>query len=449
IFRDAAMGAGDLIATGTLNGNTQGLVDLQGVAPDYADIKGSVYVEMDPAVPVGGTLTMDLEATFATVGDLINEINSSNTYTSARVAENGQSIDIISHLGGAYLTIAEDVLTAQRFGDNSGVGGQPQLSQMDLHGLVKGVNADNYGNVYAAIEDTGGVGAGPFEVRLYSDRQHQNLVASGSLPGPATAGLITLNEQNDSGLMGSVYLNYNNAVPGAGDDSDIVVSPGGARVYNDEYNHVSQVDIPNIIPGVNADLQGNQYLEVVDAGGGNYNISLYADKSKTRLVAQQLGVAVPAAGTYVTLTEQNLSGITNARLYVNQGPTDTDIVLKPGSLRLGGQVREQNIFSTFNDVIDAMHANDSEELGNLIGNYTDALNRLLFGRSEIGSRQNRLEMLSNRHADEEINFGQIRSERIDLDYSKAIVEFQAQQNVFEASLRTSAQLIPLSLVDFI
>ncbi|MBU2531303.1 MAG: hypothetical protein KKB37_01075, partial [Alphaproteobacteria bacterium] len=139
----------------------------------------------------------------------------------------------------------------------------------------------------------------------------------------------------------------------------------------------------------------------------------------------------------------------NGSLFLDYTGDDSDIVIEQGGTRMTGHVREDNIFATFNDVVDAMNANDGETLHDLLGNLEDDLSRLMFSRSEVGSRQNRLTVFSERHEQETINFQQIRSNRIDLDFTQAVIEYQAAQNVFDASLRTSAQIIPMSLVDFI
>ncbi len=337
IYRDAAMAPADLVAQGTLPaGQTQGQVTLSGIAPDFQGVSGSVYLEYSADVVAADNLTV--QATFAKVGDFCNAIKSSNTYTTARVAENGKGLEIVSTLGGAYLNVALASGSYARSNDDQGAGGNPQLSQVNLPGLTADINADRNSQVYVEIQDTGVAGPQRYMVRVYSDSAHTNLVASG---GRATAsGVVGLTEQNQSGLVGgSVFLNYN------------------------------------------------------------------AD--------------------------------------------DNDIVMQPRALPLTGRAREPNIFSTFNDSIDAMNGNDAEALSELVDNYKTDSDRILMGRADVGSRMERIELIMSRHEDEQVNFNQIRADRIDLDYAEAIVRYQSAQNIFEASLRTTAQFIPLSLVDYI
>ncbi len=441
LFNDAAMGAGDLIASGQLRGGvTEGTVRLVGNAANgFEEIDGTVHIEW----PGGGPYQFDVEATFATVKDFINEVKRSNTYTSARIAENGKSLEIIGHLAGAYLTVEEAGTSFEQLGDEN-----ESLSQLHLNGIARRENTDAAGNLYAEVLDLGAAAAPDrYQVNLYSDRTRQALVATGTR---ATAtGLVTLSEANGSGLNGSVQIDY------TVDDSDIIVYPGGMRVAGDEDTQISQLNIPGIIPGVNADYEGNLYATIIDdtAGSGNYEVHLYKSASRTASSEVAVGSINAVAGLVTNWTEVNSSGLgaagSGTSLYLDYVQDDSDIVIRPGSLRMNGQEREQNIFATFNDVIDGMHANDAEALHNLLGDFKTDLDRVLLARAEVGSRQDRLDLVEERHEDEKINFGKVRADRIDLDFAEAIVQFQAHQNVFEASLRTTAQIIPLSLVDFI
>ncbi len=439
LYNDAARTT--VIAEGFLRGGvTQGTIRLQGTTA-FPEIDGTVQIEL-PVGWGGGPDDFSVKATFATVKDLMNTIQRSNTYTTAQISENGKNLEIVSHLAGAYLTVEEAGTSFEQMGDTAGL-----LKELDLQGIVRDINTDAYGNLYAEVVDSSGTGAGPYVVNVYKDRAHQDLVATGSATLAGIPGVIALNEANSSGLSGSVRLTA------AATDSSIDIFPGGLRVAGDENYQLSQLDIPGIIPGTNADYAGNLYAEVVDtsgAGAGPYQVNLYKDSSHTLMVASG-SIAGPTG--LVTLNEVNNSGLglpgSGTQVYLNYTADDNNIVLSPGSLRMNGRVREQNIFATMNDVIDAMLANDTDSLHNLIGNFGTDLNRVLMTRADVGARQDRLELINQRHEDEKLNFGKVRAERIDLDFAEAIVKFQGDQNVFEASLRTSAQIIPMSLVDFI
>ena len=86
---------------------------------------------------------------------------------------------------------------------------------------------------------------------------------------------------------------------------------------------------------------------------------------------------------------------------------------------------------------------------NLLGNFDIDQQRVLDGRAKIGSTMDRFEMMSNRLADENLSFSKIFANRIDLDYADAIVRYQAESNIFNASLSVAGSIIPMSLVDFL
>lgn len=459
-LRNATTGAFTQIATGTLLGQNRGTVQLRGVA-GYESIVGSVELDWKTNEPLPaanpdpnlGSAATTIRPTWATVGDLLQQIEMSNTYTTARIASNKSGIEIVSHLGGAYLTVSEEVKNIPAWNDHSGPAGAPQMSKISLAGVVVGTNTDADGRLYARILHTGGSSA---RVELYKAPSTgsppnlvwdpASLVASGTIADVSVSNpIVALQEENHSGLTGSLRLDGN------APDEDIVLALRDVRTTGDTAGPLgrSQLDrlmVQGVKQGVNSDVDGTLYAEISQNALAQWVVTLYADEAYTKPVAQ--GIA-DIHGDVIFTALQN-SGITGS-VRLSMPPTaDADIrIFPPRGLRLSGEMREDNIFATFNDIIDSMNANDVESLHNLLGNLQKDLDRLLLARSDAGSRISRMEMLKTRHEDEIINFGKIRSDRIDLDYADAIVRFQTMQNVFEASLRTTGQLIPLSLVDFL
>lgn len=85
---------------------------------------------------------------------------------------------------------------------------QNQLDNWAFTGAVKGSNTDADGKLYIALSDA----AGTRTINVYKDSGRQNLVAQGQRVGD---GEVTLNEQNSSGLSGTVDVTYTQ------DDTDI------------------------------------------------------------------------------------------------------------------------------------------------------------------------------------------------------------------------------------
>lgn len=442
--------AGMLMATGTLPaGTTQGELVLTGTG-EFPQLKGSVKVDFNGGP--GDPREYDMKATFATVQDLMNAVASSNTYTQARVNANGTGIDFVSSLAGANLVVSERVEDVDLSGLHA-----TQVSGMDLVGVARGFNTDSKGRIYTVIETDDQVPANTTvsfynaDPRLSGFDKETALVGTARFDGapPPGGALLSIASENDSGLSGTFRLDsiVLPVPPQAKTVSEpIVANLNAMRPTGNQNNTIRNTEIHGIRPGVNSDSDGNLFASL-DAAG---IVSVYSDRAKTQLVA--LGNAPAAPSGQVTFTAQNNSGLSGT-MFLDLPivpPGDPDIILTaPRGLQSSGHKREDNIFATLNDVRDEMIANNTDRLHELLGDFKRDEDRVLLTRADIGARVDRIMMLESRHRDEVINFGQIRATRIDLDYSDAVVKFQAMQNVFEASLRVSGQIIPMSLVDFI
>lgn len=125
--------------------------------------------------------------------------------SSSRLGELGMAVtgvQFTSEEGGINLTItAQDTLT--EMGDE-----QNQLDNWSFNGAEKGVNTDADGRLYVSLTDTNGVR----KVSCYKDSGRTELVCEGTRSGD---GEVQLQEQNSSGLTGSVTVTY------IADDNDI------------------------------------------------------------------------------------------------------------------------------------------------------------------------------------------------------------------------------------
>ncbi|WP_419958130.1 flagellar hook-associated protein FlgL [Psychrobacillus psychrotolerans] len=91
--------------------------------------------------------------------------------------------------------------------------------------------------------------------------------------------------------------------------------------------------------------------------------------------------------------------------------------------------------------------------GTVIGGYLSEIsnmqNSVLEKRADIGARQNRVEMMENRLASQEIIATKRMSENEDIDYEKAITEMITQESIHTAALSVGSKIIQATLVDFI
>lgn len=97
------------------------------------------------------------------------------------------------------------------------------------------------------------------------------------------------------------------------------------------------------------------------------------------------------------------------------------------------------------------------EIGNTLGLTTDnsipgldaIYEETLTLRADVGARQNRVEMMENRLALQEVNVTKQKSLNEDTDYPKTITEMITQESLHQASLSVGAKVIQTTLVDFI
>ena len=92
---------------------------------------------------------------------------------------------------------------------------------------------------------------------------------------------------------------------------------------------------------------------------------------------------------------------------------------------------------------------DSTTIGSRLTTISDAQNKLLENRADIGARQNRVEMMINRLATQEVVVTKQLSDNEDVDYEKAITEMITQESIHQAALSVGAKIIQATLVDFI
>ena len=85
----------------------------------------------------------------------------------------------------------------------------------------------------------------------------------------------------------------------------------------------------------------------------------------------------------------------------------------------------------------------------MVSALDEDLTRLNFTRSQIGARDQQLDVLVQRLAEEDIELQRVLSDEIDVDLIEAISNLTARQTTIQASLQTIAQSFRLSLLDFL
>ncbi|MCI0332229.1 MAG: hypothetical protein L0228_03260 [Planctomycetes bacterium] len=108
-----------------------------------------------------------------------------------------------------------------------------------------------------------------------------------------------------------------------------------------------------------------------------------------------------------------------------------------------------SVFNTLIRLRTALETHNVEEIGRSLERLDADINRLNFARAEIGGRLQNLEAIDVRLQDENVQLQAALSQDIDVDLVEAISQLTARQIAFEASLRSAASLMQMSLLNFL
>lgn len=114
----------------------------------------------------------------------------------------------------------------------------------------------------------------------------------------------------------------------------------------------------------------------------------------------------------------------------------------------GGDTK-QGIFNLLDSLVTDIRAGNLDEVSAALGDIDAKLDDLLYCRSTIGAKVNRLELQKNRLESTQISFTGLLSQNEDADMAEVIMQLKMQENVYRASLAAGARIIQPSLVDFL
>ncbi len=84
-----------------------------------------------------------------------------------------------------------------------------------------------------------------------------------------------------------------------------------------------------------------------------------------------------------------------------------------------------------------------------IANIQDNIDNVLTSRAEVGARVNRLQMTKDRLTSQATNLQGLLSNAQDIDMAQVITQLKSQQDTYNASLASAAQILQPSLIDFL
>lgn len=133
-------------------------------------------------------------------------------------------------------------------------------------------------------------------------------------------------------------------------------------------------------------------------------------------------------------------------------PQGQETVTSAGATITSEDRNPEQVDSVFNTLLrlrSALEDNDTIAIGEAYAELDEDLNRATFARSEVGARLQNLDVLQIRLEDEEVQLKATLSEAIDADIAEVISDFTARQFSLQASLQTTANLLQLSVLNYL
>ncbi|MEQ6388777.1 flagellar hook-associated protein FlgL [Bacillaceae bacterium S4-13-58] len=136
------------------------------------------------------------------------------------------------------------------------------------------------------------------------------------------------------------------------------------------------------------------------------------------------------------------------------GNTSEVLIEVYSGTKLKTNINPQNVFSNqlFADITkfsDALKSNNDSELQTALGNVDTHIDNLVNERADLGARMNRLELVENRLAEQEIIATRTMSDNEDIDMEKVIMNLTTQESIHRAALSAGSRIIQPTLLDFL
>jgi flagellar hook-associated protein 3 FlgL len=110
---------------------------------------------------------------------------------------------------------------------------------------------------------------------------------------------------------------------------------------------------------------------------------------------------------------------------------------------------QNNIYSVLQDFYTDLMKGNTDDIQSYIGKMQKLQDNVLAQMATIGGRVNRLDMLTGRYNQEEINYSQMQSDAEDIDLAKTIMHFSMAEAIYRAALSVGGRILQPTLLDFL
>jgi flagellin-like hook-associated protein FlgL len=417
----------------------------------------------------GQTHTISLTTT-ETVEDVLNILNGSGAGVLAEINRDQTGIDIRSRLSGTDFMIGENGGTTA-----TELGLRTFTTGTFLEELNYGFGVDQWDGVDFTIQRADGV-------TLDID-----IGAAETIGG--VLDLINTHPNNADGALVARLAAYGNGIelvddsPGSG-RLTVTKSPLSlAAIYlglvpEDEEEAQSQTtngtaSISLELPGADNDLiirardpgtYGNVEIIFEDTGANPDSVTYDPVAGTLTFEITLVGPPPTNANDIITLVQNDpaANAAFEAVLYLGAEPLNdgTGAAAEITTQMTGGEPEvltgtdtnsqeTEGLFTALLRLRDALQANDLPQARRAIELLDAKVMDMNFARAELGARQQGLDVLKTRMDSEEIELREALSIEYDVDMVKVVSDLTARQAAFEASLRSTANLFQLSLLNYL
>ncbi|KGP73560.1 flagellar hook-associated protein FlgL [Pontibacillus yanchengensis] len=113
------------------------------------------------------------------------------------------------------------------------------------------------------------------------------------------------------------------------------------------------------------------------------------------------------------------------------------------------EVFSQDMFDKIDSFIGKLEGTESGSLDESIKDMSDLIDNTVNARADLGARMNRVDLIEDRLASQEISATKNLSDAEDADMEKVITNLKTQESVHRAALGVGARIIQPSLMDFL
>ena len=440
--------------------NATRLSDLNGATGDGVRL-GAIQIS-------NGTVSQTIDLSGATtIADVVNTINAAGVGAiGAGVAADGVSLEIsggptenitINEVGGGTTASDLGIRTVTGGGPGVAVDGAsvgPRVTALTpLSDLRAGAGIDLAGG----LKITNGLLSAT--VSFTSPPLRPNATVEDLLNAINGSGTAVRAEVNDAGTG----INLLNPTQG----TQMTVAENGGTTAADlgvrSFSPASPLSELNGGRGVKT-VAGTD-LHITNSAGVSFEVDLDGLQTVQDVInaintaAAGAGAAVTAAfttsGNGLALTDAaaGTGKLTVAAANFSPAPIDLGLDVAAVGTTITGRdvnaVMPTGIFSHVAALRDALHGNDAQRITAAAEGLKEDYDRVVRMRGEAGARVQELEARQARLAEQNIATRSLLSEVEDTDFTEAITRFQTLQTALQASLRTSAQILNTSLLDFL